>query len=118
MDDVGDGIPRSSHWKTKFSHFFNDGLDLGFVRCHEFNVIPAGESEVAITILIGNITNVPDKIDTDQARRSHPYRKDLISGLRDVAKHSWLQDLVILPSSVIFLYDLREHLLKIRRTNI
>jgi hypothetical protein len=73
---------------------------------------------VTIAILIGDVADVSYEIDTDQARRPNPDRKYLVSCLRDVTHDPWFHDFVIFPLAVILLDDLREHLLKIRWTDI
>src|SRR4030043_1831605 len=65
MDNIGNGVSRTAHRKANFLRRFNDGLHILLIWSHEFNVISTGKPKVPITILIGNITNIPDTIDTD-----------------------------------------------------
>jgi hypothetical protein len=118
MDNIGNAISGSPNRKAHFFGGVDDGLHLFFVRCQEFDIIPAGESKVPITILVGDVTNVPDEIDADQPRRSHSYRKDFVSAFSHMVENAWFHYLVIFPSPIIFLDDLWQHLLKIRGSNI
>ena len=91
---------------------------FALVRGHKLDVIAAGESQMAITVLIGDIAEIPDEIDTDDTGISRPYGIDLIPGFGDVLEHARFQDLMVFPVSIILFYDLRNHLSIIRGTNI
>jgi hypothetical protein len=71
-----------------------------------------------ITILVGDIANVPDEIDTDQPGRSHPDGEHLIPCLGNMPQYSRLHTFVIFPAAIIVLDDFGKHFLKIRRTDI
>jgi hypothetical protein len=73
---------------------------------------------MTLTVLIRDVAKIPNKIDADDTGISRPYGIDLVPGFRDVLEYAWLQDLVVLPVSIIFLYDVRNHLSIIRGTHI
>jgi hypothetical protein len=106
MDNVRNAISGSPNREAHFFGGVDDGLHLFFVRCQEFDIIPAGESKVSVTILVGDITDVPDKIDADQPRRSYPYCKYLLATFSHMPENAWLHNFVIFPLPIIFLDDL------------
>ena len=118
VNNIGNGVSYPPHREANLFGCFNDGLHILFIRGEEFDVVPARKSEVAITILIGNLTDVPDEVDADEPRRTDPYGIKLIAALSDMSENTWFEYLVVFPATVIFLDDLRNHLTKIRGANI
>ena len=66
---------------------------------------------MTVTVLIGHVTEVTDKIDAHQSRGAGPYRvksspvSERVSTRRD-------ELFVVFPLTVIFLYHFRKHFLK------
>jgi hypothetical protein len=118
MNDVGNAIPCPSYREAEFLGFFDNGIHLLLIRGHEFDIISTGKPEMPVTMLIGDIADVPNEVDTDQTGRSHPDGEHLIPRFRNMPQYSRLHSFVIFPVSIIFFDDFRKHLLEIRRTDI
>jgi hypothetical protein len=88
------------------------------MRGEEFDIVTARESEVAVTILISNLTDVPDEVDADEPRRTDPYGIKFIAALSDVPENTRFHNLMVFPMTVIVLDDLWNHLTKIRGADI
>jgi hypothetical protein len=64
---------------------------------------------MAIAILVGDVTEVSDEVDTDQSGRPSSHGVELVAALGNVPDHTRLHKFMILPAAVIFLDHLRHH---------
>ena len=94
------------------------GLNLGLGVEHELDVVPSGEAQVAVTMLIGDVAQFTDMLDADQTGGTDADGVALVTGLALVHQDAGLQDLVIEPLAVVVLDDRREKLFKVRRTDV
>jgi hypothetical protein len=118
MNNVGNTVPGAAYRQSKLLHPFNERLDSVLVRGHKFHIIPAGESEMSVTVFVGDVTEVPYKIDAHQSGGTHPHRKYLVTALGNMPDDPGFQDLMVFPVSIILCDNFRQHFFKIRGANI
>lgn len=120
VDDVGDTVAGSADGKPVAAtlEIVEQRLQLVLVAHQKLDVVPSGETKVAVAILIGNLADVPDEIGTDQSGSPHANRKELGAGFRDMNENARLNDLVILPLPPILLDDGRHEGIVLGRTDI
>ena len=76
-------------------------LDLRLVGDQELDVVAAGEAQVAVAVLVGDVADLADGVDAHQAGRADAHRVDGVAGLGDVLEHARPQGLVVLPLAVV-----------------
>jgi hypothetical protein len=94
------------------------GLHLALTVHHEFDIIAGGETHMSVTMLISDITDLPDMLNGHKPASTASNRKDLVAAFSYVYKNARLQDVVILPLPIIFLNNGREILPEVPWTKV
>ncbi len=79
MDDIRDAVAGAAHGHTQLVEGLDERLHLRFVRGQELDVVTARKTEVAVTVFVGNIADIPYEIDADEPWRAGPHRVELVS---------------------------------------
>ena len=94
-------------------------LDVGRIVEQKFDVVAAGEAQIAAAVFVGQIGEQADGLDAQQARRSRPARCRASRPIRRRGRaRPGASGLVVLPLPVVPLDDRRQELLVMRRADI
>jgi len=125
MNDVGQARPGASARKLgrtagEFSFFQirHQRFQFRFVIDHELDVVSGRPTDVAVTVLVGNVADLANMGNAHQPSAAHAYGEHLVSRLGDVHQHARLKDFVVQPLSKILLDDGRQKLFIISRADI
>ncbi len=96
----------------------DERVDVRLVGQQELDVVPAGEAQVAVAVLVRQLRVLADPLGAQQPGRAGPHREELVTRLADVDHHARLEDLVVLPLPVVLLDDRRQEPPEIRRADV
>jgi len=111
VDDVGDRVADPAHGVAEVVELLLEELDLRLVGEKELHVVAAREAEVAVAVLVGEVGELPDGGDGQEARAGRAHGVQLVPGLPHVQQHAGLGDFVVGPFPVVLLHDGRKELL-------
>ncbi len=103
VDDVGDRMAGPAHGVILLLQVGDEGLHLALVRKEELHVVPAGKAEVALAVLFGKITDLPDVVGAQQTGRARSHAVELLARFGHVFQHARFEDFMVLPLPVILL---------------
>jgi len=118
VDDVRDRGAHAAHGIAFLLQVGDQRVDLGFVDDQELDVVAAGEPQVSVAVLVGQVGEESDRLDAHQTRRRRAHGPELVSGVGRVHEHAGLGDLVILPLPVVLLDHGRKELFEMGRTDV
>ena len=118
MDRVADGVACPAYGITVGLQIGDEWFYFIFIRDQELDIVPAGKAQITVTVFIGNLTDIPDPIGTDQARRADPDCIEFVARLSHVFQQAGFKAFVVLPLTVVLFDDGWEHLPKVRRAKI
>ena len=118
VDDVGELAAETADREAHRIEIFDQGLDLGLVDDQELDVVAARPPQVAVAVLVGEVTELANGGDRQQTRRRGADGEELVAGFGDVHHHAGLDDLVVVPLAVVLLDDLGQELLVMWGANV
>ena len=69
VDDVGDGVVHPADGELGRLEVLEERLDVALVAEEKLHVVAAGEAQVAVAVLVGEVGELPDEIGADETRR-------------------------------------------------
>ncbi len=97
VDDVGDGVAGAAFGQAPFDQLGFQGFQLGFVGDQEFDVVTAGEAQVAAAVFISDITQFPGENGGNQPGRGDAHGDELGAGFGHVDQDAGFRDGVVFP---------------------
>jgi hypothetical protein len=96
----------------------DQGFHLALVRQEELDVVPAGEAEVAVAVLVGKPADLADVVGAQQPGRAHSHAVELLSRFGHMFQDAGFEDFVVLPLAVILLNHGGQHFFIVRGSDV
>jgi hypothetical protein len=96
----------------------DQGLDLVLAVHHELDVVAGGETQVAVAVFFGNLTDFADVGGAHETRAAAADRVDLVAGFGHVDQNTGFQIFVIEPFALVLGDDRRVEFVVFFRTDV
>ncbi len=118
VDDIGDGVAGAAFGQAPFDQFGFQGFQLSFVGDQEFDVMTAGEAQVAAAVFFSDIAQFPGEYGSNQPGRGDAHGNEFGAGFGNVDQDARFRDGVIFPFTVVIFNDGRQEFAEMRGANI
>ena len=118
VDDVGDGVAGAAFGQAPFDQFGFQGFQLGFVGDQEFDVVTAGEAQVAAAVFFSDVAQFPGEYSGHNPGGGDAHGNEFGAGFGNVDQDARFRDGVVFPLAIIFFDNRRQELAKMRGANI
>ena len=109
VDDVGQGVTSTANRVTELLDILDQRIDVSLVGDQELDVVARSEAQVAIAVLVSEVADLADVVDSHQARLTCTNSVQ-VARRTDVLDDARLNELVVFPLAVVLFDDRRDHL--------
>ena len=118
VDDIGDGVAGAAFGQAPFDQLGFQGFQLGFVGDQEFDVVTAGEAQVATAVFFSDIAQFPGEYSSHNPGGGDAHGNEFGAGFGNMDQDARFRDGVIFPLAEVVFNDLRQKFAEMRGANI